>query len=66
VFESWITVISQRFVDDGLDDQQAIDFAELTIATIEGALILSRAQSSSDPIKRITSQLCLLCDNSLP
>jgi len=58
VFESWIAIISQVFVEDGMESQQALDVAELTIATIEGCLILSRAQSSSAPIKRVTAQLC--------
>jgi TetR/AcrR family transcriptional repressor of lmrAB and yxaGH operons len=57
VFESWITVIAHVFIDDGLDHAQAEASAELTIATIEGALILCRVQCSADPIRRIAKQI---------
>jgi TetR/AcrR family transcriptional repressor of lmrAB and yxaGH operons len=60
VFESWISVIAQVFIDDGMDSDQARANAELTISAIEGALILCRAESSAEPIKRTVNQLAVL------
>jgi TetR/AcrR family transcriptional repressor of lmrAB and yxaGH operons len=60
VFDSWISVIAQVFVDDGMESRQASINAELTIATIEGALILCRVQSSADPIRRMAQQITSL------
>lgn len=60
VFESWISVIAEVFIDDGMSRDQARGNAELTISAIEGALILCRAESSAEPIRRTIKQLMAL------
>ncbi|MGP1276322.1 MAG: TetR/AcrR family transcriptional regulator [Caulobacterales bacterium] len=63
IFTSWQDALADRLVGDGLDAGQAREQAELALCTIEGALILARAQRSAEPVRRSAMTLTgLLCE----
>jgi AcrR family transcriptional regulator len=51
VFESWIGEASDRLVEAGLPPRRAREVAIATIASLEGAFVLSRAMRSTEPMK---------------
>lgn len=57
VFARWHDRLASSLTDHGLDDGEAADLAGLTIAAIEGALIVARAQRSTEPLTRVARQL---------
>jgi AcrR family transcriptional regulator len=50
VFEGWIALASERFVDAGIEPDAARDLAIGMIAALEGAFVLARALRSTDPL----------------
>jgi len=50
VFESWITLASQKFETAGAKPQTARELAISLIAALEGAFVLARALRSTDPL----------------
>jgi len=57
VFASWQEVIARAFRERGLPAARAQSLATLLIASIEGAIILSRAQRSVRPLERVADEL---------
>lgn len=57
VFENWVRIISDVFLDEGLGSEEARSRAVLIIAALEGGLILARASSSIEPINLVAKQL---------
>jgi TetR/AcrR family transcriptional repressor of lmrAB and yxaGH operons len=51
--DSWIAIIAAVFQRSGADARVARQRAELTVAALEGALILSRAAQSRQPILNV-------------
>jgi TetR/AcrR family transcriptional repressor of lmrAB and yxaGH operons len=60
VFESWIEALEERLASDGLDASVARRRAVLTLAAIEGALILARARGDSEPLVAVRDELVAL------
>lgn len=56
-FGRWQEQITQALTARGIAPDLAADRAGLAVAAIEGALILSRAQSSTEPLDRVARQL---------
>ncbi len=54
-FEKWINICADRLAQDGM--ASPLDKAEFMFATIEGAMVLARAQKSTQPIERAATQL---------
>lgn len=50
VLDSWVAIIAQVHVNDGMKRREARAKAESIIAAMEGALILSRVRASKKPI----------------
>jgi AcrR family transcriptional regulator len=50
VFEGWIALACERFVDAGIEQAVAHDLAIAMIAALEGAFVLARALRSTDPL----------------
>jgi TetR/AcrR family transcriptional repressor of lmrAB and yxaGH operons len=58
-FETWRRRLAQLFELGGLDQPQAAGFAAILIASIQGALVFSRAEKSLKPFEMVSSQLIL-------
>lgn len=56
-FESWLAPLRARLEAAGFAPEQAAQRADLTIATLEGALVLARARQNADVLRDAGSQL---------
>jgi TetR/AcrR family transcriptional regulator, lmrAB and yxaGH operons repressor len=59
-FASWQETLAAAFAARGVDEARARSLAALSIAAIEGGILLARAQRSSEPLERIANELALL------
>jgi TetR/AcrR family transcriptional regulator, lmrAB and yxaGH operons repressor len=50
-FESWLSVLTDRFTTAGISATHATDLATQFFCSIEGAFLLSRTTRSADPIR---------------
>lgn len=50
-FESWLTVLGQRFTEAGMTAERAREVAVEVFCLIEGALLLARTTRSLDPVR---------------
>jgi TetR/AcrR family transcriptional repressor of lmrAB and yxaGH operons len=64
-FQTWLEVLVQHLNRAGLSKARAKSIATLVLASLEGGLILSRAQKSVEPIRSITSELAQVIQASL-
>ncbi len=53
----WCTALTQAFVNDGFADDDAASLAVMSIAALEGAIVLSRSTRSKDPLHQVGEQL---------
>jgi len=61
-YENWLTAIEAAFVSRGADPARAPRLARLTLASIEGALMLARSLKDVTPLTEISEDLePLLC-----
>lgn len=56
-FGRWSDLIARRLIDDGIPRKKAADLATLTIAGLEGALVIARAQRDVAPLDAVHRQL---------
>ena len=56
-FESWLAPLRQRLVAAGFAPGEAAQRADLTIAALEGALVLARARQNADVLREAGRQL---------
>jgi TetR/AcrR family transcriptional repressor of lmrAB and yxaGH operons len=56
-FESWLAPLRERLQDTGFGRDEAGRRADLTIATLEGALVLARARQNADVLREAGRQL---------
>jgi TetR/AcrR family transcriptional regulator, lmrAB and yxaGH operons repressor len=66
VFATWTTRLTRVFTRAGLDRASARALATTTLAAIEGALILSRAQGSIEPFDVVAKQLRRMAETATP
>lgn len=59
-FARWQEQIAVALVEHGDTPDAAADRAGLAIAAVEGALIMARAQQSTEPLERVARQLSVL------
>lgn len=59
-FGHWEELVTRWLTDRGHDPDQAASLATLVIAAVEGALILSRAQESNEPLRKVGVRLTAL------
>jgi TetR/AcrR family transcriptional repressor of lmrAB and yxaGH operons len=65
-FSSWEKILTSALTARGRTPDEAASLATLAISAIEGALILSRAQQSDQPLARVGAQLrTLLADQTV-
>jgi len=53
----WCTALTRAFVNDGFGEDDAASLATTSIAALEGAVLLSRATRSADPLRQVGDQL---------
>jgi AcrR family transcriptional regulator len=56
-FARWEEVLTDRLVNDGVSAERAGELAVLVIASIEGALVMARAQRDVGPLDNVHRQL---------
>jgi TetR/AcrR family transcriptional regulator, lmrAB and yxaGH operons repressor len=53
----WCTALTRAFITDGFGEDDAASLAVMSIAALEGAVVLSRSTRSVDPLRRVGDQL---------
>jgi len=64
-FQAWESVLRDAFVNRGIPAARARSIATLTIAAIEGAVIMARAERTAAPLERVSDELETLVANAL-
>jgi TetR/AcrR family transcriptional repressor of lmrAB and yxaGH operons len=57
VFAEWEDLLSARLERDGFDRRRARKLAVITLSSLEGAMILSRARKSTSPLRDVAEHL---------
>ena len=57
IFAHWRTALTRAFVADGFVESDADSLAVMSIAALEGAVVLCRSLRSSDPLRKVYEQL---------
>jgi len=57
IFAHWRTALTRAFVADGFLESDADSLALMSIAALEGAVVLSRSLRSSEPLLKVYEQL---------
>src|SRR3984885_4661791 len=57
IFAHWRTALTRAFVADGFVESEADSLAVMSIAALEGAVVLCRSACSSDPLLKVYAQL---------
>ncbi|HXO46300.1 MAG TPA: TetR/AcrR family transcriptional regulator, partial [Mycobacterium sp.] len=57
IFAHWRTALTWAFVADGFAESDADSLAVMSIATLEGAVVLCRSTRSSEPLHKVYEQL---------
>lgn len=60
ILARWCTALTRAFVNDGFDEAEAASLAVTSIATLEGAVVLSRSTRSVEPLRQVGEQLDFL------
>lgn len=64
-FEGWEEILVGALTERGVAPERARSLATLTIASIEGAVILARAERSTAPLDRVAGELAELITGAL-
>jgi TetR/AcrR family transcriptional regulator, lmrAB and yxaGH operons repressor len=57
IFARWRTALTKAFLADGFPEGDADSLAVMTIAALEGAVVLCRSTRSADPLRKVHTQL---------
>ncbi|WP_409456574.1 hypothetical protein [Rhizobium lusitanum] len=57
IFRGWIRRLTDLLREGGVSDKEAHAFAVMLVASVEGAVVLSRAEKSLDPFETVAQQL---------
>ena len=57
ILEHWRTALSRAFLTDGFDQTDAASLAVMSIAALEGAVVLCRSTRSTEPLRDVYGQL---------
>lgn len=66
VFAEWAQLLAERLTDDGVKPAVAQSLSTTIVASIEGAVILSRAARSTEPLEQVSHHLEELIDQHRP
>lgn len=59
-FGEWEQTLAQGLRRDGVPEQDAVSLATLIVSSLEGAIVLCRAQRRADPLERVLDRIELL------
>jgi AcrR family transcriptional regulator len=65
VFTSWESILADAYERHQVPAGRARSLATLAVASLEGAVVLARAQRSLDPLKRVAGELLALTREAL-
>ena len=65
-FSSWTTILVRSLCDAGVAHPEATDTATLMVAAVEGAVAMSRAERSTDPLAAVGRRLHAVLDALTP
>ncbi len=65
-FERWLELLSANFRAAGIGARRAGELAQVTIAAVEGALVLCRARRDTTPLDTVAAELRRLLEAELP
>jgi AcrR family transcriptional regulator len=57
IFARWRAALTRAFTADGFRESDADSLAVMTIAALEGAVVLCRSTRSTDPLRKVDDQL---------
>jgi AcrR family transcriptional regulator len=57
ILSRWCTALTHAFANDGFDDADATSLSVMSVAALEGAVVLSRSTRSTDPLHQVGEQL---------
>jgi hypothetical protein len=61
-FHSWVALLALQLGNVGTEKKRAAEIAMITVASVEGALILCRAEGGAGPMNTVAKQLLLLVE----
>jgi TetR/AcrR family transcriptional repressor of lmrAB and yxaGH operons len=64
VFDDWRDVLRASFTGAGHGDESAAELADLSIASMQGAIMLSRVDGTTTALDRVERQLLALVDSA--
>ena len=64
-FKRWEELLAGGLERDGLSAEEAFPLATLIVSSLEGSVVLARAQRSTEPITRVADQLGGLIEDSV-
>jgi len=56
-FEDWRSVLADQLLAEGRTEQEAIDLAELSVASVEGSILIARVDRSTDSVDSVIRQV---------
>jgi TetR/AcrR family transcriptional regulator, lmrAB and yxaGH operons repressor len=59
-FHSWEKLLAEQFINVGVTPKRAAGLAVIAIASVEGGLILCRAEGGAGPLNEVAKQLQLI------
>jgi DNA polymerase III psi subunit len=59
-FQSWVSLLASQLEEVGVSSERVRNIALTAIASVEGALILCRAEGSDEPLRAVGEQLLAL------
>jgi AcrR family transcriptional regulator len=62
-FQSWVSLLASQFEKAGMANERANNVALIAIASVEGALVLCRAEGTDEPLRVVEGQLRRLLRN---
>jgi AcrR family transcriptional regulator len=65
-FAKWQDVLAEAIARHGTPPDRARSLATLIIASIEGAVVLARAQETTEPLQRVAAELRALVETIIP
>jgi hypothetical protein len=57
IFSRWRDAAKQSYLRDGFEPAEASGLADITLAALEGAVVLCRSVRSLQPLRDVTAQL---------
>jgi TetR/AcrR family transcriptional repressor of lmrAB and yxaGH operons len=64
-FTSWQELLAGAFGEQGVPEERARSLAALTVAAVEGAVVLARAERSPEPLERVADELSTLVEEAV-